>query len=81
MYDVVMPPRFGTWCNIGVGVTVEVISTVYYNRHEEWRRGYRCYATPKLGIPVVYIELKLSPMYHLEEGIKEESRNMYFCLM
>jgi len=35
-------------------------------------------ATPRLGIPLVYIELKLSPLYHLEEGIKEESRNRYF---
>ena len=26
----------------------------------------------------VYRELKLSPLYHLEGGIKEESRNMYF---
>ena len=28
----------------------------------------------------VYRELKLSPLYHLEEGIKEESRNRYFCM-
>jgi len=26
----------------------------------------------------VYRALKLSPLYHLEEGIKEESRNRYF---
>jgi hypothetical protein len=34
--------------------------------------GHLCY---------VYRELTLSPLYHLEEGIKEGSRNMYFCMM
>jgi len=34
---------------------------------------------PYVGNPCsVYRELKLRPLYHLEEGIKEESRNRYF---
>jgi len=33
-----------------------------------------------LRISVVYIELKLRALYDLEEDIKEESRNRYFCM-
>ena len=29
----------------------------------------------------VYREWKLIPLYQIEEGIKEESRNRYFCMM
>ena len=29
----------------------------------------------------VYRQLNSSPLYHLEEGIKEESGNRYFCMM
>jgi len=37
---------------------------------------------PYVGLPYcVYRELRLSPLYHLEEGIKEETRNRYFCMM
>ena len=43
--------------------------------------SFPCVGDGLLGVVCVdhvYRELKLSPLYHLEEGIKEESRNRYF---
>jgi len=33
------------------------------------------------NIGVCVYRVKLSPLYHLEEGIKEESRIKYFCMV
>ena len=69
------------WCKGDVGGQAPSSLTLTLGWGWVGREPWVGCATPRLGIPVVYIEFKLSPMYHLEEGIKEESRNRYFCMM
>ena len=76
--------------SFGVGVAVEVWCRGDVGGHAPSILTF----TPRLGIGScpyvgdgllglvcvgpVYRELRLSPLYHIEEGIKEESRNRYF---
>ena len=78
--------------NFGVGVAVEALKGVGVTLEVRLRPslplplGWGSAVAPCVGdgllglvcVDPVYRELKLSPLYHLEEGIKEESRNMYF---